>query len=149
VELLGGPGGRRALYCRDKKQATLTETGRSDFFLMTRPIYLALGVLAFATGFAGIFLPLVPTVPLMLLAAFCFGRSNPALERRLLEDPRFGPHIVAWRARRAIPRRAKWASTLLVGLGAIVSLLVLEGPWQFVGPAFGAVLLPWVWTRPD
>jgi uncharacterized membrane protein YbaN (DUF454 family) len=116
---------------------------------MVRPFFLTLGIVSFATGFVGIFLPLVPTVPLMLLAAFCFARSNPAWERKLLEDPRFGPHIREWRARGAIPRRGKHFSTALIGLSAVTSLALLDEPWRYVGPAFGVAILAWVWTRPD
>jgi uncharacterized membrane protein YbaN (DUF454 family) len=116
---------------------------------MVRPIYFTLGIVSFATGFVGIFLPLVPTVPLMLLAAFFFARSSPAWERRLLEDPRFGPHIHAWRARGAIPRRGKYLSTALLGISAVVSLVAMDGPLRYVGPAIGVAVLAWVWTRPD
>ena len=116
---------------------------------MVRPIYLTLGIVSFATGFVGMFLPLVPTVPLMLLAAFCFARSNPAWEQRLLDDPRFGPSIRAWRARRAIPRSAKMLSTGLLLASAATSLLLLDGGWQFVTPVLTAAMLPWIWTRPD
>lgn len=116
---------------------------------MVRPLYLSLGVVSFATGFVGMFLPLVPTVPLMLLAAFCFARSNPAWERRLLEHPHFGPPIVDWRTRGAIPRSAKALSTGLLLASAATSLVLLEGPWQFLTPALAVVMLPWIWTRPN
>jgi uncharacterized membrane protein YbaN (DUF454 family) len=116
---------------------------------MVRPLYLTLGLVSFATGFVGMFLPLVPTVPLMLLAAFCFARSNPAWEQRLLDDPRFGPSIRAWRARRAIPRSAKLLSTTLLLASAATSLLILDGAWQYLTPALAVVMLPWLWTRPD
>ncbi|MCZ8132364.1 MAG: YbaN family protein [Steroidobacteraceae bacterium] len=116
---------------------------------MTRPLYLALGVLSFATGFVGILLPLIPTVPLMLLAAFCFARSNPAWERRLLEDPRFGPHIRAWRTRGAIPRRGKWLATGLMGIGTLTALAFTDGPVQWLPAAIAVPVLAWCWTRPD
>lgn len=116
---------------------------------MVRPLYLTVGVVAAATGFVGVFLPLVPTVPLMLLAAYCFARSNPAWERRLLDHPRFGPPIRTWRERGAIPRRAKAWSTVLVGISAVTGAIWLEGAWRFVGPAIGTAVLAWMWTRPE
>jgi uncharacterized membrane protein YbaN (DUF454 family) len=139
------PGGARCgirEHCRVRPGVPLPEP-------MVRPLYLTLGIVSFATGFVGMFLPLVPTVPLMLLAAFCFARSNPAWERRLLDDPRFGPSIRAWRARRAIPRSAKLLSTVLLLASAATSLVVLDGGWQFVTPVLAVVMLPWIWTRPD
>lgn len=116
---------------------------------MIRPVFLSLGIVSFAVGFAGIFLPLVPTVPLMLLAAWCFGRSNPAWEQRLLDDPRFGPHILAWRRSRAIPRVAKLLSTGMIAISAGVGLWALDGGLRYVPAALGVVFLTWVWTRPD
>jgi uncharacterized membrane protein YbaN (DUF454 family) len=116
---------------------------------MVRPVFLSLGIVSFAVGFAGIFLPLVPTVPLMLLAAWCFGRSNPAWEQRLLDDPRFGPHIHAWRRNGSMPRSAKILSTALIGTSAALGFWMLDGVWRHVPAGFGALVLAWVWTRPD
>ena len=107
-----------------------------------------LGILAFAVGFVGIFLPLVPTVPLMLLAAFFFGRSNPAWERRILAHPHLGPPIRAWRERGAIPLRAKVLSTVLIAISAGTGWWVLEDGLRFVPGLFGAVVLAWMWSRP-
>src|SRR3546814_2859167 len=66
---------------------------------MRRHFYLACGFLSLGLGAIGAFLPLLPTVPFMILAAFCFARSSPALEARLLEHRHFGPHIRRWRER--------------------------------------------------
>jgi hypothetical protein len=51
--------------------------------LIKQQLYLCAGVLAVAVGTVGIALPLLPTVPFMILAAYCFARSSPALEARL------------------------------------------------------------------
>lgn len=114
-----------------------------------RHLWRAAGVAAFALGTAGIFLPLLPTVVFYILAAWCFGKSNPAWEARLLRDPRFGPHIVAWRERGAIARRGKIAATLALTVSAVVSLFLLRAPWRYV-PAAAAVLVgSWIVTRPE
>ena len=60
---------------------------------VTRPINLALGWLFFGLGFIGAFLPLLPTVPLWILAAWFFARSNPALRDRIYRHPQFGPQV--------------------------------------------------------
>ena len=57
-----------------------------------RVLWAAAGVLALVTGLVGIFVPLLPTTPFVLLAAFCFSRGSERCERWLLEHPRFGPH---------------------------------------------------------
>ena len=75
-----------------------------------RLAYRIFGIAALGLGFAGLFLPLLPTVPFVLLAAFCFARSNPAWEARLLAHPTLGPHIQAWRANGSISRKGKIAA---------------------------------------
>ena len=74
---------------------------------MMRLVYIAIGCTAVVLGVAGIFLPLLPTTPFLLLAAWAFARSSPRLEAWLVRHPRLGPPISAWRERGAIPARAK------------------------------------------
>lgn len=115
---------------------------------MRRNLYLVAGAAAFATGTIGIFLPLLPTVPFYILAAFCFGRSNPAWEARLLDHPHFGHHIRAWRERGAISLRAKrLALTMLTG-SAIIGLITLPLPWSLLPALVAIVTGTWLWTRP-
>ena len=70
-----------------------------------RPLYLAGGIISVSLGIIGAFLPVLPTVPFLLLAVFCFARSNPAWEKRILDHPTYGPQIADWRERRAISRK--------------------------------------------
>ncbi|WP_235512808.1 YbaN family protein [Sphingomonas sp. Leaf17] len=88
----------------------------------------ALGLACVALGIIGAVLPLMPTTIFLILAAGCFARSSPALERRLLDHPRFGPLILGWRRERVIPVRAKIMAC--------------------TGMAFGLALLAWrTWPR--
>lgn len=116
---------------------------------MYRPVYLIAGLMAFVAGTIGIFLPLLPTVPFYILAAFCFGRSNPAWERRLLEHPQFGPHILAWREKGAISRRAKYLAVAMLSISAAVGLYTLRLPWGAIPPLVAVVCGTWILTRPD
>ncbi|MET0238598.1 MAG: YbaN family protein [Sphingobium sp.] len=72
-----------------------------------RTLWLALGLFLTGLGILGAFLPLLPTTIFLILAAGCFARSSPRLERWLLEHRQFGPTLVAWRAEGAIAPRAK------------------------------------------
>ena len=116
---------------------------------MIRIGYLVAGFLSLALGSLGLFLPIPPTVPFVILAAFCFARSSPALERRLVEHPRFGTHIVAWRERRAISRKGKTAAAIAFAVSALLGFVLLDPPLSFI-PA-GATLIggSWVLTRPS
>jgi uncharacterized membrane protein YbaN (DUF454 family) len=112
-------------------------------------LWQAGGAVAFAVGTVGIFLPLLPTVVFYIIAAFCFGKSNPAWEARLLADRRFGPHIVAWRERGAIARAGKIAAVLMMSVSGVIGLAVLHGPWRFAPAAVAVLVGGWVLSRPD
>ena len=73
----------------------------------------------------GIFLPLLPTVPLLLLAAACFARSSDKCHTWLLQHQRLGPIISGYLAGSGIPRRAKISAILLLWLSISFSALFL------------------------
>lgn len=115
-----------------------------------QPLLKLLGAGASAVAVAGVFLPLLPTTPFALIAAWAFARSSPRLEAWLLAHPRIGPAIGAWRERQAIPSRAKlvasvslpasWGGLWLADVGALgltASGLVLAavGAWLVSRPS--------------
>ncbi len=68
-------------------------------------------------GIIGAFLPVMPTTIFIILAAWFFARSSPRFEARLLAHPQFGPLIIKWRERGAIPPRAKFYACCGMVLG--------------------------------
>lgn len=116
----------------------------------TRLAFLSAGLAALALGLVGIFVPLLPTTPFLILAAAAFARSSPRLEAWLLTHARFGPPLRAWRARGAIPRPAKIASSLGMALGlALFALFAGPGPLPLAGVALVMILVSgWIWLRP-
>ncbi|KFG92122.1 hypothetical protein BV98_000374 [Sphingobium herbicidovorans NBRC 16415] len=116
---------------------------------MRRTLYLSGGFIALALGAVGIFLPLLPTVPFMILAAFCFARSSPALEARLLDHRHFGPHIRRWREQGAISRRGKRAALLAFGFSAMLAVLLAPFPWMLIPLAAALIGGTWIWGRPE
>ena len=84
-----------------------------------RYLYILFGTFCLVMGIIGIFLPVLPTTPLLLLTAFCYYRGSDRLYEWLMSHPYLGVHIRRFRERRIIPRRAKayiltmlWASLL-------------------------------------
>lgn len=116
---------------------------------IARPFWLAGGLLAVALGILGIALPLLPTVPFFLLAAFCFARSNPAWERRLLDHPKYGPPLRQWRERRAISRRAKIASVTAMAVSVAISAVFAGWPWVLAPLLICTASGIWIWTRAE
>ena len=116
---------------------------------MRRTLYLAAGFLSLGVGALGIFLPLLPTVPFMILAAFCFARSSPALEARLLDHPHFGPHIRRWRDKGAISRRGKRAALAAFAFSAVLALFLAPFPWLLIPLAAALIGGTWIWIRPE
>ncbi len=116
---------------------------------MRRTLYLACGFLALGLGAVGVVLPLLPTVPFVILAAFCFARSSPALEARLLEHRHFGVHIRRWRERGAISRRGKQAALIAFAVSAAIALILAPLPWSLVPIAAALIGGSWIWIRPE
>ena len=114
-----------------------------------RQLWLAAGLTALAVGTVGIALPLLPTVPFYLLAAFCFTRSRPEWAERLHNHPRYGPPLREWRDRRAIGRRAKVAALVAMAVGVAATGFALGWPWVLIPLAVMALSGTWIWTRAE
>lgn len=100
-------------------------------------LLVALGALSLALGVAGIFLPLLPTTPFLLLTAALWMRSSPRLYRWLTAHPRLGAYIRNFRENRAIPLRVKVYTLLLMWTSMLWCILV---PLQEVRWAQAALL---------
>lgn len=114
-----------------------------------RLLHRGLGYAALALAAAGVALPLVPTVPFLLVAAWAFARSDPHLLERLHRHPRFGPLLRDWQAERAIPARAKVASLTMMALSWTVVAATATGPLlpALLGVTLSAVAV-YIVTRP-
>ncbi len=85
-----------------------------------RMLLLGIGFVLVPIGALGIFLPVLPGVPLLILAAACFARSSPRFERWLVTHPLLGPGIENWRKRGAISKKAKAIAISMMTLSALI-----------------------------
>jgi uncharacterized protein len=118
--------------------------------VVRRQLWIALGCTSVALGTAGIVLPLLPTTPFMLLAAWAFARSSPRLHGWLLGHRVFGPLIDDWRRHGAIARGAKRAS--LISMLAVLGLSAAVGAAAWLLALQAGVLActaVFILTRPD
>lgn len=118
--------------------------------MTTRVLWLLLGYAATGFGIAGVFLPLVPTTPFLLVAAYAFARSSPRLHHWLTSHPRFGPFIDNWQRYGAIGWRAKLSAVALMGVALAASWWFGAAAWVIALQALamagaGAFIL----TRPN
>jgi len=107
-------------------------------------------VLALAVGIAGVVLPILPTVPFLIVAAWAAGKGWPSLERWMLNHPVYGPHIRRWRERGAVPRRAKLLASAMMLTSAIALQFTALALWlKVAAPAVMAAVAVWLWRRPE
>lgn len=116
---------------------------------MKRYFLVGLGFLSLIIGIIGIFVPLLPTTPFLILTAFLFNQSSPRFHAWLLNHKYLGPPIVDWQKNRVIRPQAKWFATLVMALSTFWVLtkknLPLEGKLAY--SVFTLILLGFIWSR--
>lgn len=110
-------------------------------------LWLFAGWVSLLLGLIGAFLPLLPTVPFVLLAAGCFSRGSPRWERWLVAHPRFGPWVRDWRASRAVPLRAKQWAVAMMALSSAWAWFAMSR-WYWVPAVSCGVVAVWLWRLP-
>ena len=115
-----------------------------------RWLFLLLALASLGLGIVGLFLPVVPTVPFVLLAAWAAARSSPRLLRWLESHRHFGPPLRDWNNGGIVRRRAKWLASAVMAASA-ASMLLWAGPrWYVLAVAAAmALVLAWLWRRPE
>lgn len=114
----------------------------------SRLLWLAAGSLSLAAGVVGIVLPLLPTTPFVLLAAFCFSRGSERCERWLVEHPRLGPMVRDWREHHAVPLRAKQLAWVMMTIGSVWAGFVLPVKVAWLPALCCAAVAVWMWRLP-
>ncbi len=109
-----------------------------------------LAYLSLALGLAGIVLPVLPTTPFILLAAFAAARGSERLYGWLLAHAVMGPMIRDWNANGAVNRNAKWLATAMMALTAV--MLFIFSPRWWLAAAVSLMMVTvatWLWLRPE
>lgn len=115
-----------------------------------RPVYLLLGFLCLGFGIVALVVPLIPGIVFLAIAAACFSRSSPAMDKWLATHPRFGKLVTNWQTAGAISRPTKWVIT--ASMMASFCLIFLETPSRGIQAMVATVMLAvlvYVWRRPE
>lgn len=117
---------------------------------MHRPLLIILGITSTILGIIGAFLPILPTTPFLILAAFLFSKSSPRLHSWILSLKYFGPMVKEWEDYGVIRFKAKvWCTIVIVAvLGATIIYADIPRWVQIVQVLIMAFVLTFVWTRP-
>ena len=106
---------------RCEAKALAMSPGRS----VRRWTFALLGVLSVAIGFIGVFLPGLPTTIFLLFASYCFARSCPWLEDRLVKAPIFRPYLRYLDREEGMPLRARIVTIAMIWIASSVSCVVM------------------------
>jgi len=111
-----------------KRSKARARKAESNAMTPIRAAWFATGGVALSLGALGVALPLLPTTPFLLLAAFAFARSSDRSHAWLLRHRTFGPLIENWRRHGALDRRSKVIGTLSMAIAFGVSLILDVAP---------------------
>lgn len=116
---------------------------------MKRIILIIIGWLAVVLATLGVVLPLLPTTPFLLLAAWCFAHSSPRFHHWLLYRSWFGSYIRHWQDHRALPPGAKPRALIFIVLTFAVSLYLVNTLWvRLLLLVMMCALLFFMWRMP-
>ena len=96
---------------------------------IVRILLQSIGILSALLGFIGIFLPLLPTTPFLLLSSWCFVRSSEKMNQRLMNNRYLGPYISNYISKRGITKRNKIYSLLFLYITISTSIIFSPNYW--------------------
>lgn len=113
-------------------------------------LWRTIAILALLLGVIGLLLPIMPTVPFLLVAAWAGGKGWPVLEQKLLAHPKYGPQIIAWRKYGVVKRQPKVIASVMMG-GSAIMLGFSPAPFAVKFAVIGimATVAVWLWLRPE
>ncbi len=114
-----------------------------------KTLYLAIGYLSFVLGFIGMFLPILPTTPFMIVALWAFSKGSVKMHRWLINHSRFGGSLRDWEQYKVIPIKAKLTALAFISISISYLVFFSNVPIYAVILAISSMLgaLIYVFTR--
>lgn len=115
-----------------------------------RYLLLVCGFISLGLGIVGIFLPIMPTTPFILLAAACFARSSTRFYNWITSHPRYGKMVADYLAGRGLPRKTKLLAISLLWLSIIFACFLVDFAWARVAMLLTAIAVSvYIWRLPE
>ena len=116
----------------------------------TRLFYLLLAYAAVALGIAGVFLPLLPTTPFLLVAVWAAPKGSQRVHDWIYEQPKFARLLNDWHQQGAVPLSAKWLATAMMVASWMTLWWTGADAWLLIGMVlFFLGIGGFLWTRPN
>ena len=116
----------------------MNDTGVSG---VKRLILVSAGTFCLILGVAGIFLPVLPTTPFLLLAAYCYARSSHKLHDRLMSNKHLGPYIHNYMVHKAIKKSIKIRALIFLWLTLLISFIFVDNMYvRIILPLIGVAV---------
>ncbi|WP_424776180.1 YbaN family protein [Neisseria cinerea] len=118
---------------------------------MIRYLLIICGGLSLLLGIIGIFLPLLPTTPLVLRSASCWAKVSPRFHSWLHRHRYFGPMVHNWEKNRAVPRKAKIFAISMMSASCLFMFWQFPQRWWVgaISSVFCSFVAIWMWRRPE
>lgn len=116
-----------------------------------RYLFLGIGWIFIILGVIGIFVPVLPTAPFVIVAGYCFSRGSQRWHHWLLTRPIIGPMVANWESNGVIELRPKIYATVMIVImfGSSLALVNVSQPIQIALVLTGVGVLVFIWTRPS
>lgn len=115
---------------------------------MKKILWNIAGGISFILGMIGIPFPIMPTVPLVILSAYCFARGSERAYQYLINHRIFGEIIRNWNEKKVVPRKAKYYALASMSLSVLV-MLFIRWPIGLLLACGAIVMLTWLWRFPE
>ena len=119
--------------------------------MILRYIFWMCGAFSLALGIMGIFLPILPTTPFVLLTAACWAKASPRFHRWLHQHRYFGPMVQNWERNRSVPRKAKILAISMMTFSCLLMFWQFPERWWIgaTSSAFCACVAVWMIRLPE
>lgn len=124
---------------------------KMKYLAIHKLFFILLGFLSLGFAILGIFLPILPTTPLVLLAAYFFSKGSDRLHRWLTHNPYFGEIIKDWESYGIIPLRSKVIATSMIIPSFAFTMIFVPVPiWiKIIVLSIGFYALHFIWSKPE